>query len=229
MPRPRWPDSTNSVSEVPGAIQTRQVDALVGLVFESPMPWAGEQRGAHSVLHTLSVHRPRWMVELAKVAATSAVRERHSKILLDDVVGELTAFGRRRIDDTVAEFKAQCPELEELIPAFNREREQMSTADLLKVIDNKILTHLQPRIAGVSGKVTNVAVAALLYQVGLFYGRRDKSDGSYEHVSFATNPDLLKSRTNLDAGLTWEFHPVFRQALEMRDSSGRERRTTRSR
>lgn len=208
---------------------TRQVDALVGLVFESPMTWGGEQRGAHSVLHTLSVHRPRWMVELAKVAATSAVRQGHSKILLNDVVGELTAFGRRRIDDTVAEFKAQCPELEELISAFNREKEQMSTAELMTVVDNKILTHLQPRIAGVSGKVTNAAVAALLYEIGLFYGRRDHGDGSYEHISFADSPTLLKSRTNLDAGVTWEFHPVFRQALEMRDSSGRERRTTRLR
>jgi hypothetical protein len=33
----------------------------------------------------------------------------------------------------------------------------------------------------------------------------------------------LKARTNLDTGLIWEIHPVFRQALEMRDAEGRER------
>jgi hypothetical protein len=197
-------------------------DALIGMVFESPIAWVNSQRPAHSVLHTLSVHRPRWMIELAKVAATSAVRQRHSKILRDDVVGELAAFGRRRIDDTVAEFKAQCPELDELFPAFNREKEQLSTDELLKIIDNKILTHLQPTISGVSGRANNVAIAALLYEIGLIYGRRDHGDGSYEHVSFADSPALLRSRTNLDAGLTWEVHPVFRQALEIRDREGRE-------
>lgn len=197
----------------------------IALAFESPMTWGGRERERppHIILHTLSVHRPRWMVELAKVAATSAVRQHHSKILRDDIAGELTAFGRRRIDDTVAEFKAQCPELDELFPAFNREKEELTTAELLKVIDNKVLTHLQPTIAGVSGKANNVAIAALLYEIGLIYGRRDRADGSYEHVAFADNPTLLKARTNLDTGLVWEIHPVFRQALEMRDAEGRER------
>jgi hypothetical protein len=31
-------------------------------------------------------------------------------------------------------------------------------------------------------------------------------------------------RTSVDDGLTWEVHPVFRQSLEMRDTSGMELR-----
>lgn len=163
------------------------------------------------------------MIELAKVAAACAVRNHHPRISRDDVFGELTAFGRRRIDDTVAEFRSQCPDLAELLQAFNREKEELSTDELLRIIDNKVLTHLRPTIAGITGKVSNVQVAALLYEIGLIYGRRNLDDGSYEHVSFAENPVLLRSRTNLDAGMSWEIHPAFRQALEIRDPEGRER------
>lgn len=140
------------------------------------------------------------MIELAKVGATSAVRHHRARITRDDVVSELNAFGRRRIDDTVAEFKSQCPELEELFGAFSREKEQLSTDELLKIIDNKVLTHLTPTMSGVSGKVTNLNVAALLFEIGLIYGRRDRADTSYEHISFSENPTLLRSRTNLDEG-----------------------------
>lgn len=199
--------------------------ATIATVFESPMPWGGrgKQRPPHSVLYTLSKRRPRWIVELAKMAAASAVRQRHSKIRRDDIFGELASFGLRRIEDTVAEFKPQCAELDELIAAFNREKEQMTTAELLGVIDNKILSHLTPIIAGISGKPTNLNVAAFLFEIGLFYGRRDFEDGSYEHIAFSDRPSLLRARTNIDAGLSWEVHPVYRQALEIRDPTGRPR------
>lgn len=210
------------VSSTLGGSQASRQEATIAFAFESPMNWGGQEKSPHIVLHTLSVHRPRWMVELAKVGATSAVRQHRSRILRDDIVRELNAFGRRRIDDTVAEFKSQCPELEELIGAFSREKEQLSTDELLKIIDNKILTHLSPTISGVSGKVSNLNVAALLFEIGLIYGRRDRTDSTYEHISFAENPTLLRSRTNVDEGLTWEVHPVFRQALDIRDAAGRE-------
>ena len=42
-------------------------------------------------------------------------------------------------------------------------------------------------------------------------------DGSYEHISFEDNPALLKSRTSVDNGVSWEIHPVFRQALQLKN------------
>jgi hypothetical protein len=205
----------------PGSLEDRE-KGTIATTFQSPMPW-GPPRPPHVVLYTLSMHRPRWMIELAKVAASAAVRRHHSKIMHEDVVGELIAFGRRRIEDTVAEFKSQCAETEELIAAFGREKEQLTTAELLSIIDRKVLTHLSPRITGISGSATNLNVAAFLFEIGLFYGRRDHTDGGYEHITFSDRPTLLKARSSIDDGLTWEVHPVFRQALEMRDPAGRER------
>lgn len=202
---------------------------LLAFVFETPMQWGGQARNPHYVLYTLSKWRPRWIIELCRTAAASAVRARRSIIMLNDIVDQLTAFGRRRIDDTVSEFRSLCSTIDELIMAFSGQKEQLTTAELLKVIDDRIMTHVDVTIAGVSGRVSATDVASLLFEIELYYGRRDFPDESYEHVNFTDSPTLLRSRTNIDTGLVWEIHPVFRQALEMRDREGRERRTARRR
>lgn len=198
--------------------------ALVNLAFESPMRW-GENatRPPHVVLFTLSKHRPRWLVELARTSGIRAGRARMQIITKDLILSDLANFGRLRIQDTVAEFKCQCPEVEELIGAFNRGAEQMRTAELVKLIERKILAHLTPHIAG-TGALTVLKVASFLFEIGIFYARRENADGSYEHFAFAQKPSLLRSRTDLDEGMQWEVHPVFRQALELRDAAGLEQR-----
>jgi hypothetical protein len=196
--------------------------ALIGLAFQGEMTWANRQRPAHVVLYTLSKHRPRWVIELSQIAATYAVRHGHESITLSDILPDYAEFGRRRIQDVIAEFRSQCPEVEELISAFAREREQLTTEQLVTIITNKILSHLSPHIVGVIGDARAMDVAGFLFEVGFIFGRRDYPDGRYDHFSFAERPSLFRSRADLDAGLTWEIHPVFRQALEIRDASGRE-------
>lgn len=219
-----WEAAESSISEY-GADKEK---ALISLAFESPMRWGGGVRPPHVIVFTLSMHRPRWMIELCKVAATRAERSKHSRIMHDDLTGDLSEFGNRRIQDTVAEFKSQCGQIEELISAFAREPEQLTTSQLLQLIENKILTHLEPRIAGVPGQPKAVHVAAFLYEIGFFFGRRDYLNGTYQHVTYADLPSVFRSRSDPDAGLTWEIHPVFRQRLEMRDSIGKEVRPQRA-
>jgi hypothetical protein len=119
-------------------------------------------------------------------------------------------------------FDSQCPEIDELITAFSREREQYKTDELLKLIENKILSHLSPTISGIPGRPSAREVAGFLFEIGIFFGRRDLKGGNYEHVGFSDEPMLWKSRADTDRGLSWEVHPVFRQALQIRDSEGRE-------
>jgi len=196
--------------------------ALIAEVFQSPMQWGETSRPPHVLIYTLSKHRPRWAIELSKVAAASAAKRGKSKIGRDDIFDNLGGFGKHRIEDTCAEFRSQCLQVDELIGAFSREQEQFKTDELLKLIDNRILTHLSPQIVGFAGKATSRDVAAFLFQVGFFFGRRELPGGGYEHIGFAEQPTLWLSRTDLDRGLSWEIHPVFRQALEIRDAAGRE-------
>jgi len=199
---------------------SRREQALVSLVFEDPMSWGTAQRSPHTILYTLGKHRPRWTVELAKTAGKSTEKTKHTKICKTDIVNVLDAFGKRRVEDTIAEFRSQCPEVGELISAFAREKEDLTTDELISIINNKILNHLSPNISGCLGKAGALDVAAFLFEIGFLYGRRDFADGSYEHVGFSDRPSLLKSRTDVDGGYRWEIHPVYRQALEIRDSSG---------
>ena len=62
--------------------------------------------------------RPRWAIQLSKLAQEAALRhnwDRITKDSIDEVWGE---YGVKRIEDLVAEHKHQCPQVSELINAF---------------------------------------------------------------------------------------------------------------
>jgi hypothetical protein len=117
----------------------------------------------------------------------------------------------------VAEFRSQCPEIEDLLTAFVGQPEWFSTANLISTINNRILQSVQPKIAGITGKASAQEVASFLFQIGFLTARKDLPSGDYEHLAFADNPRLLSARTNLDQGYSWEVHPVFRQALKLKN------------
>ena len=195
---------------------------VIAAVFGRRIEWGGSIRPAHVVLYTLSKHRPRWVIELCKFGAQRAIQQGRNSITREDLFFRLAEFGGHRMQDTIAEFGPQCPEVGELIGAFAGEKEQFSTAELMGVIERKVLTHLAPTIVGVVGRVTAREVAHLLFEIGFIFPREDFPDATYRHVPFAEKPSLLRSRTALDEGMLWEIHPVFRQALGMRDELGQE-------
>lgn len=211
-----WSDM---LENLPTDIAQRE-KVLISMVFEDPMHWGKSLRSPHTILYTMAKHRPRWTVELAKAAGKNAGKSKLLKIYLQNIANVLDVFGKKRVEDTIAEFRSQCPEIGEILSGFSREKEELTTDELIQIINSKILSHLTPNITGCLGKVTALDVAAFLFEIGFLYGRRDFSDGSYEHIGFSDKPSLLKSRTNVDNGYKWEIHPVYRQALEIRDSSG---------
>lgn len=193
--------------------------ALVAMIFNDPMPWGGgsNKRPPSTVLWTLTGHRPRWLIELCKEAGKSAGSRGSDKIFWEDIEAQLPAFGRKRIEDTVAEFKSQCPQIEELLGAFARQNDLYSTDELLKTVHNRIINAFIPKLVGVVGNTTDLDVAHFLFQIGFISGRRDYGEHrGYDHVVYRDNPTLLKSRTNIDEGLRWEINPVFRDVLSLR-------------
>ncbi|MGD1084459.1 MAG: hypothetical protein ABSA47_06865, partial [Verrucomicrobiota bacterium] len=170
-------------------------ERLISLVFESSMLWGknGATRPPHVPLATLSRHRPRWMIELAKQAAKSAIEKHHPVITLEDMISKLMAFGERRIMDTVAEFKPQCQQIHEVITAFHNQREDYSTSELIDTIKRRVLPAVSVRIEGFPYQPDARGIAAFLFYVGFLTARGD---------------------------LPWEIHPVFRQALGLRTKEG---------
>ncbi|MBF0436846.1 MAG: hypothetical protein HQL77_15945 [Magnetococcales bacterium] len=153
-------------------------------------------------------------IELCKKSASNVIGE---KILFNNIDIVLEPFGKRRIDDMVAEFQSQCPNIEELLVAFADQPERLKTDDLIKTIKNRILQSIHPKISGISGDPSEREIAHFLFQIGFLTARKDFNDGSYEHLAFSDNPSLLSSRTNVDQGYSWEIHPVFRQTLKLKN------------
>jgi hypothetical protein len=133
------------------------------------------------------------------------------------VVSQLDAFGKRRIEDMIAEFRPQCPDIEALLLAFSGQNERYSTDALLQTIQRRILQGLNPRIVGLGSRPTHMQVAQFLFQIGFLSARRDLANGEYEHLTFSDRPNLLRVTTNLDEGMSWEIHPVFRNTLKLKN------------
>lgn len=192
---------------------------LVAMIFDENMPWGGgtRTRPPHVVLWTLTSHRPRWLIELCKEAAKATVKRRSDKIYLEDIFAQLSVFGQKRIEDTVAEFRSQCPQIDDLLGAFSRQQDIYTTDELLSLINNRIIQSVRPTIVGIVGSASNLDIAHFLFQIGFISGRRDYGDHrGYDHIMFRENPSLLKSKTNLDDGLRWEVNPIFRDVLNLR-------------
>jgi len=219
--------------EPPSFVQERDAqERLLELIFVPKMDWGSsiaigiKTVDTYKVIYTMSYERPRWAIQLCKLAQAACRRKGQkliTKEILDEVWGE---YGAKRIADLVAEHKHQCPELEELLNAFRGCERLLSRGELLKLINNRICNHLAPRI---EGPLTRSAldIARFLYRLGFILARSDSRDGSgsYEHYRFDEMPDFLSARTNDDFGVKWEIHPCYREALDINklDRSHREK------
>ena len=158
------------------------------------------------------------MIELAKLAARNAHGNR-GVIEKSDIIDTLTGFGRTRIDDLAAEYASECPQIREIISGFADGAEDYSTAELHTTIQNRVMQGVPVTLASVGAVTRPTQIAAFLYEIGFLTARKETDQG-YEHFTFSDRPDLLHNRTNLDQGMSWEIHPVFRQALGLRTATG---------
>lgn len=219
--------------KVPAHVPDRDAkEKVLELIFIPKMEWGRSElvgikmTDTYKVIYTLAYERPRWAIQLCKLAQEACLRKRQlliTKDVIDEVWGE---YGVKRIADLVAEHKHQCPQVEELLNAFRGADRLMSRGDLLKFISNRVSNHLAPQIEG-SGTRSSIEIARFLYRLGFIVARSDSDDGSgsYEHYRFDQMPDFLTSRTDDDFGMKWEIHPCYRQALDIKklDKSHREK------
>jgi hypothetical protein len=189
-------------------------EKVISLIFVPKVYWGHKNVYSYKVIHTLSYHRPRWAVQLSKLAQQNAVdrnRQRITKEDIDDVWGE---YGAKRISDLVAEHKHQCKNVEELVNAFRGEDRLMNRDELFLCINNKIMNHMGVFID--EKKATSPReVGRFLFRIGFLVARSDDSSG-YHHYNYSDMSDLLSTRTSTDFGMKWEIHPCYRQALDIK-------------
>jgi hypothetical protein len=221
-------------TESPRSYRTR----LLGTVFVPKMQWGDSRRESDMqpsltasrmvetfrVIYTLSYERPRWAIQLCKLARDAALRKNSRRITkesIDEVWGE---YGAKRIEDLVAEHKHQCPEVNELLNAFRGALRLMSRDQLFTWIKNRVSEHLDVKIEGTRTRSPR-EIARFLYRIGFIVARSENEDGQYEHYRFDQMSDFLLARTDDDFSVKWEIHPCYRQALDIKklNQSHRER------
>lgn len=186
----------------------------LALVFVPKMPWGDKQTYTYRVIHTLSYERPRWAIQLCKLAQASALQDRLDRIQKENIDEVWAEYGVKRIKDLVAEHKHQCPQIEELLNGFRGAERLMPRDQLFAWINNRISNHLKPTIEGHTTSAPR-EIAHFLYRIGFIVARSEDGD-SYRHYHFHEMPDFLTSRTDDDFSVKWEVHPCYREALDIK-------------
>jgi len=207
-------NESDSTKITAGFLSERQQEGLLANVFTPQMDWNKKKVDTYKVIYTLSYERPRWAIQLCKLAQKAALRDRKAVIeraAIDEVWGE---YGAKRIDDLVSEHKHQCPEILEVLTAFRGAERLMIRDVLTDWIKRHISSHMDVWIDGKSVREP-VPIAHFLYRIG-FIVARSQTDEEYEHYRFDQMPDFLSSRTNTDFNVKWEIHPCYREALDIK-------------
>lgn len=192
----------------------REEEDLISKVLEREMIWGSMSRPVYQVIYTLSYHRPRWAIQLCKLAQSDALSRNQamiSKVNIDAVWGE---YGKKRINDLIIEHKHQCKEVEELINSFRGAQRRMRRDELISWINSRVSSHMSPVIEERIAR-SPLEIAHFLFRIGFIVARTESGDATYEHYYFADMPDFLSGRTNNDFNSLWEIHPCYREALDI--------------
>lgn len=197
-------------------LSTDRIEWLHKQVFEGDFDLGSGSRPPHVVLCTLSGLRPRWLIELCKIAAQTAKSTGNCTINQKSLLSSMTQFGFERMSYLAAEYSSQCSTLDEVMRAFSNTSTNFgNTHNLCNFIEKNVLQNIHIALDADLHKVRAIDVANLLYFIGFVHARIDALGGDYKHTYYDERPDLLKNE-NLafaDNIHKWEIHPMFRNAL----------------
>lgn len=197
----------------------RDRSSILQTVFEPRIRWGNGAVPPEQALNILGGRRPRWAVQLARLAAYEAGIDQSAKrIGFRHIRAAMGEFGRRRLDDLYKEHGHQYSDLRGLMQAFSRGHRSYSTSSLLKrILDNYLTAVVHDGVPHIDGQRVDgpLPLAHFLFRIGVLQGRDDEMEAT-QWVAYEDRADLLKSKVNLDDGLSWEITTAYRVALGIR-------------
>lgn len=182
-------------------------------VFPSTYPWGNSKRANYQLLFLLGAGRPRWVLQLCRMASKAAVKQNRlgSKIELSYIKQALSDYSSIRLDDICREHQHQCPAIAEIVNVFSSNEVNCTTGQLIGIIEERIIETIDVVIDG--DHVTNPEeIARFLFRTGFFIAQ-ECIDEQIQYYYFEDRPELLRFRSNLDDGFRWSVQPAFRAAL----------------
>lgn len=175
----------------------------------------------YKVLYILSYNRPRWGIQLCKLAQKNALANNMSLIEKRDIDARWGEYGLKRISDLIVEHKHQCNQVEDLVNSFRGLERRFPQHELLEIIRKKIISSLNVQIDGRKCTKTE-EIADFLYRIGFIVARSEDGYG-YHHYSYSNLPDLFSGKNNNGFNLIWEIHPCYREALDIKKLNAEQR------
>lgn len=172
----------------------------------------------------MAYNRPRWGVQLCKLAQADALRKSMLHIEKLNIDARWGEYGLKRIADLVVEHKHQCIQIEDLINYFRGLERRFSQPDLLELLRKKVLGSMTIQIDGQTiQKSKPEAIADFLFRIGFIVARAEEEHYGYHHYSYSELPDLFSGKNSDGFSLMWEIHPCYREALNIKKLNAEQR------
>lgn len=199
-------------------------DELLKKIFKPTVFWNEKQVPTYQVLYILAYNRPRWGVQLCKLAQADALRKSMLHIEKLNIDARWGEYGLKRIADLVVEHKHQCIQIEDLINYFRGLERRFSQPDLLELLRKKVLGSMTIQIDGQTiQKSKPEAIADFLFRIGFIVARAEEEHYGYHHYSYSELPDLFSGKNSDGFSLMWEIHPCYREALNIKKLNAEQR------
>ena len=179
--------------------------------FAAKFPWGRTRAPAYRVLHAYASGRPRWAMQLCRMAGERAARANDYLIKFGHIKQCLEPFGRKRLDDLAREHQHQCPQVLDIANAFSRQRGNHASSQLIAFVENTVRQNMPVEIDG-RPAMDALEIVRFLFRIG-FIVARDEQRRAVTYYRFEDKPELLKNHANLDDGMTWSVQSCFQTAL----------------
>ena len=191
----------------------------------SPVWNIGEgNRDVEESLYVYANRRPRWAIQLCRMAGKVAATRNSTRIDSKDLRKVLPKYSKSRLDDLYREHRHQCDELPLIIESFSYGGSKFYSENLIKFIKDKYLAYNDiPTIDGLV--VTNVLeIMEFLYRIGFMQIaeiQKPESEGhpplnKYNYHDDKPNLVNVLDFQN-DRSFFWAIHKSYHFALDIKD------------
>lgn len=188
-------------------------------VFEKRFNGNGHWENApmHRVIMSLIRKRPRDLVKLCTLAARQAYKNKHNKILTNDLESVFINYSNDRLTDTSTEYKSELPQIKELLLKMKPSKRELDSKTPCLFTRQQLLEKLRnilsmSRLRFKNGtEVSPESLAAFLYKINFLTARKN-SNGKILRVYYDENQYIYNDFT--DFGYSYEIHPAYRWALQ---------------
>lgn len=192
------------------------LDSIFEKVFLGKGKWS--EAPMYRVLLSLIRNRPRDIVKLCTLAARKAYVEKSNIIKTNHIQSILPEYSKSIINDTIAEYKSELPQIERLIYGMKPARKERNTEDSFVYTTAELHKKLfnltqQGTFTFASGKIADAHdLTSFLYKINFITARKTQEDGTITRKDY--EQDSILSSSYMSFGYDWEVHLAYRWVLQ---------------